>query len=141
MIYIWLGIMVFALCVEAAGPALVSIWFSVGAFAAMICAVLGAHIAVQIAVFAIVSAAFLSLYIFKFKGKSKAKNEPTNIDALIGTSCKVTETIPSDGVGRVNAGSVGWAAVSADGEELPVGTAVVVVGIEGVKLKCSRKQA
>ena len=33
------------------------------------------------------------------------------------------------------------AAVSAEGEEIPVGTAVVIVGIDGVKLKCSRKQA
>ncbi len=138
MIYIWLGIMVFALCVEAAGPALVSIWFAVGALGAMICAVLGISVALQTAVFFVLSASLLALYIFKFKGKSEPKAERTNIDALIGTTCKVTETVPSDGIGRVNAGSVGWAAVSVDGEELPVGTAVTVVGIDGVKLRCRK---
>ena len=61
MTSVWLIALVVFLIVEATVPGLVSIWFALGAFAAMISALLHAPLWLQITWFAVVSLASLWL--------------------------------------------------------------------------------
>lgn len=138
MLYIWLGILVFSLCMEAATTSLIAIWFSAGALAAMVFSVFTSNVIVQSLVFVGVSALLLLLYAFKWRKKLSKSHIHTNTEAIIGSVCLVEETIPENGRGRVKAGAQSWSAVSADNSEIPAGTAVEVLGIEGVKLICAK---
>jgi membrane protein implicated in regulation of membrane protease activity len=60
-IWVWLGVAVVLAIIEGMTVGLVCIWFAVGALAALVCAILGAGLAVQLAVFAAVSALALAL--------------------------------------------------------------------------------
>ena len=140
MIYIWLGILVFSLCLEAATTALIATWFAVGAFGAMITSLITENITIQIMVFVVISAVLLMLYVCVWRKKFTRKRVPTNTDAIIGTVCLVEQTIPVDGRGRVKAGAQSWSAVSVDNSEIPEGSAVEVLAIEGVKLVCAKTE-
>ena len=134
-VIIWLGVMLGFLVVEAACPIhLVSIWFSVGALAAMIAAALHAQLWLQIVLFVAVSAVLLaSLWPFT-KKFLKPKLEKTNVDAVVGQRGHVTEDIDNiDATGQVKLGGMYWTARSVSGEKIPRGTLVQVEHIEGVK--------
>ena len=49
MLYVWLAAMVIFLIIEAATAGLATIWFALGALAALICALLGGQLWFQIA--------------------------------------------------------------------------------------------
>ena len=55
MTVVWLGATIVLLIVEGLAPGLVSIWFALGALAAMIAAMLGAPIWLQVLWFVLVS--------------------------------------------------------------------------------------
>ena len=57
MIYVWLGLMLLFLFLEAVTAPLTSIWFSAGALAALIAVALGAPLWGQILVFLLVAEA------------------------------------------------------------------------------------
>ncbi len=61
MVYVWLGLIVAFIAVEAATVNLVSIWFIGGSVAGPVCAILGAPTLLQVAVFILVSALLLAL--------------------------------------------------------------------------------
>ena len=61
MVYVWLGLIVAFIAVEAATVNLVSIWFIGGSVAGLVCAILGAPTLLQFAVFILVSALLLAL--------------------------------------------------------------------------------
>ena len=54
MVYVWLGLIVAFIAVEAATVNLVSIWFIGGSVAGLVCAILGAPTLLQFAVFILV---------------------------------------------------------------------------------------
>lgn len=135
MTTLWLVIMVLFLVVEAATVGLVCIWFAVGALAALIVALLGAGIWLQIVIFIAVSA--LALYFTRplVKKYVNSKVEPTNADMVIGKECRVTETVDNiAGTGAVYVDGKTWTARSADDEVIPEGTLVTAKSIDGVKL-------
>lgn len=141
-ILIWFGIMLGFLVVEAACPFhLVSIWFALGAVAALIAAALHAEAWLQIVLFVVVSAALLaSLWPFTRKFL-KPKLAKTNVDAVIGQRGHVTEDIDNiDATGQVKLGGMYWTARSASGQPIAKGTLVQVVNIEGVKVFVSEVQ-
>lgn len=140
MLYIWLGVMLFALLIEASTTMLVSIWFALGALVSMICELLGGGLPLQIVLFVVVSGASLTLFLTKFRKKILGKRQKTNIDAVIGSVGKVEEAIPCDGVGRVNVCSQSWSAKSEDGTEIAVGERVEVLEVQGVKLICRKTE-
>ena len=53
--YIWLGLMVLFLLVEAATAGLTTIWFAGGALIAFLAALLGGNLVIQVVVFVLVS--------------------------------------------------------------------------------------
>ena len=132
---IWLVAAVFFLIVEAATPSLVSIWFALGAFAALIAAVFGAQLWIQIIIFLIVSAAALVATRPLAKKYLDKKHVPTNADMVIGKEGIVTEEIDNlNAHGAVSCQGKVWTARSLDEKVLAEGTKIKVHAIEGVKL-------
>ena len=141
MTAVWVVLMIVFLIVEGAAPGLVSIWFALGALAALISALLGAQIWLQCVWFIVVSLLALVATRPLAKKYVNSKTQATNADMLIGQECIVTETIDKlRGTGAVTVGGKVWTA-RADGEETVIeeGSVAVVERIEGVKLIVRRK--
>ena len=131
----WLIVMVRFLVVEAATVGLVCIWFAVGSLAALLAAMCGAQLWLQIVLFLVVSAATLYFTRPLVKRYVNSKVEPTNADMVIGKECRVTETVDNiAGTGAVYVDGKTWTARSADDEVIPEGTLVTAKSIDGVKL-------
>ena len=131
----WLIVMVLFLVVEAATVGLVCIWFAVGSLAALLAAMCGAQLWLQIVVFLIVSAATLYFTRPLVKRYVNSKVEPTNADMVIGKECRVTETVDNiAGTGAVYVDGKTWTARSENDEVIQAGTLVTAKSIDGVKL-------
>ena len=132
---IWAVLIVAFAVLEGITTQLVSIWFVLGAIAALIAQLCGASITVQVIVFIGVSVVALLITRPIVKKKLNVQIEKTNADRCIGKEGVVTETIdnltPS---GQVKTDGKVWTARSADGSVIPEGTIVTVEKIDGVKL-------
>ena len=135
MEYIWIAAMVFFIIVEAATISLVSIWFAFGSLAAMIAALAGGEIWLQIVLFMAVSAIVL-MSLRPIAGKYlSVKRRPTNADRVLGQVCAVTEPIDNvAGTGAVFVDGKTWTARSRNGVPIDRGALVRPVAIQGVKL-------
>ena len=135
MIWIWLGAVVLFGVVEAMTAGLVSIWFVVGALAGLAAALLDAPVAVQLVVFAVVSAIALAASRPLVRRLQAKPPEATNLDRVIGQTASVTETVDNrHSSGAVYVDGKTWTARSTDGSVIPAGTQVAVQRMEGVKL-------
>ena len=136
MSVLWLIAMVVLLIVEAVVPGLVSIWFALGALAALISALLGAPLWLQVLWFLVVSLAALILTRPLAKKYINARVVPTNADMLVGKECIVKEKIDNiAGTGAVAVEGKVWTARMADDSiKADIGELVSVQRIEGVKL-------
>ena len=135
MIILWgAGIAAF-LVLELATVGLTSIWFALGSAAALLCALLGAALWVQIVCFLAVSAAALALTRPLARKYVNGRAQPTNADRVVGAEALVRERIDNlEETGAVAVDGKVWTARSADGSVIPVGAAVTVQRIDGVKL-------
>jgi membrane protein implicated in regulation of membrane protease activity len=142
MTALWLGAMIALLIVEALAPGLVSIWFALGALAAMISSMLGAPLWLQLVWFFLVSVVSLLLTRPLAKKYVNGRAVPTNADMAIGKDCVVTETIDNvRGTGAVSVGGKIWTARMASPEgRAEKGTVLRAVRIEGVKLIVEEKR-
>ena len=135
MVWLWLGGVALFGVVELLTEGLVSVWFVVGALAALAVSVAGASVAVQMLTFAIVSAAALILTRPLVRRFMTRPPVPTNSDRVIGALAEVTETIDNRRAsGAVYVDGKTWTARSAGGGVIPAGERVRVRRIEGVKL-------
>lgn len=136
MTAVWLVAMIVLLIIEAIVPGLVSIWFAIGAFAAMISAILGAPLWLQLLWFFAVSILTLCLTRPLAKKYVNSRATPTNADMLIGKDCVVTEAIDNVlGTGAVTVGGKVWTARTEEPDgKAEVGKVMTVLRIEGVKL-------
>ena len=131
----WLIVMVLFLVVEAVTVGLVCIWFAVGALIALLAAMCGAQLWLQIVLFLVASAATLYFTRPLVKRYVNSKVEPTNADMVIGKECRVTETVDNiAGTGAVYVDGKTWTARSENDEVIPEGTLVTAKSIDGVKL-------
>lgn len=133
-LYIWVGVIILCVAVEAFTLDLSAIWFAVGGVAALVAASLSLEVAAQLVIFVLFSAALLVLVSPFCRRFLKTRNEPTNADRIIGQTAIVTEQIDNiQGKGEVKLlGSV-WSARSLDDSVIPCGATVRVVEIRGVK--------
>ena len=135
MTVVWLIAMIVLLAVEAVVPGLISIWFALGALAALVSALLHAPLWLQIVWFLVVSVAALALTRPLAKKYINSRTQPTNADMLIGQECIVTELIDNvAGTGAVSVGGKVWTARTTDDHVIPQGSHATVLRIEGVKL-------
>lgn len=84
MTVVWLIAMIVLLVVEGVVPGLISIWFALGALAALVSALLHAPLWLQIVWFLAVSIVALALTRPLAKKYINSKTQPTNADMLIG---------------------------------------------------------
>ena len=136
MSYIWLGVIIFSLIIEALTVQMIAIWFAPAALVSMIVSLLGAPLWLQIILFIAVSALCVATLYKKLKDNIKNKSEKTNIDALIGEIGFVEEEIPMYKPGRVSVKGMSWKAVS--DTPLIKGDMVRVLEVNGVTVKCEK---
>ena len=141
MAWLWIGIIIAAVGVETITDQLVSIWFVPAGIVAAIMEFCGAQEYWQIIVFlivAIVGIVFAKTVLPKILPRSS--DNRTNIDAIIGEKCVVTERIDnyaSCGQARVR-GQVWSARGVGENDVFEVGEILNIVAIEGVKLICKK---
>ena len=131
----WAVAVVAFVILELATVGLASIWFALGALCALIAALLGAPVWLQIVWFAVVSIATLLLTRPLAKKYINSKTMATNAVRVIGGRAVVKERIDDlAGSGAVLADGKMWSARSTDGSTIEPGTIVTVREIRGVKL-------
>ena len=133
---IWLALFVIMLVVEALGPALVSVWFALGALIAMIISFIpGVTWWIEIVVLVVISiAAFFALRPIS-KRFIKRNEVKSNVDSLIGKKGYVIEKISFLNPGSCKIGDVIWTAVALnEKEEIEKDEVVEVITIDGNKL-------
>ena len=133
---VWLSIMVLSLIAEAAGPALISIWFSVGALLALILSFIPEiPYWVEIIVFLLGSVATFLLIRPVIKKIMKKRLIHTNVDAIVGSRGIMKLGADSLNAGEVEIRGAIWTALPAkEGLTIPEGAIVAIVAIEGNKL-------
>lgn len=135
MTVIWGIAMVIFLIIEGVTAGLASIWFAVGALAALISAAFGAPLWLQIVWFIVLSIVTLILTRPLARKYINNKSQATNADRMFGMTGRVTEAIDNiAGTGAVHLGGKEWSARSADGSAIPAGALVRAEAIDGVKL-------
>lgn len=132
---VWLVLLVLFVIVEALTVNLITIWFALGALAALLCSALGLGFGWQIGLFLAVSLGTLLLTRPLVKRMQKRVAVKTNFDRIVGMSCVVTEAIDNlTQRGCVYVDGKEWSARSEDGTEIAVGTEVRIGKIEGNKV-------
>ncbi len=142
MVYIWIAVMLTALIVEAMAPGLVAIWFVPAALVSTILAACGVPEWIQVVVFLALAVATILLTRFAFNRFGVVKRERTNVEAIVGEKCLVTERIENlAGCGQVKVHGMYWAARSLEeGAVLEKDDVVIVRAVEGVKLIVAPEQ-
>ena len=137
-VYIWIGVIVLTVVTEAA-----TMWFTFGALVAWIIAMCGGPLWLQWLCFVVVSGLMLAFTRPLAVKYLKPKKVATNVDALAGREGKVvTEIQPIQGTGQVKVDGQIWSAkVENTDVNLPVGSLVEVLRVEGVKLVVRAKTA
>ena len=131
---IWLAALLVFLAVESVTVSLVSIWFAFGSLAALIVALLGGKLWLQILLFLVVTIATLASLRPMARKHLKPHLVKTNVDAVVGTKGYVTADIDNlTASGQVKLGGMEWTARATNDEKIPAGTLVKVDKIEGVK--------
>ena len=126
---VWIGLIVIFLVIEGLTAGLVTIWFAVGALAALIAAMF------QLVWFFVISIAAFAVTRPLVKKYVNGRTQPTNADMLIGQECLVTEDIDNlTGRGAVTVGGKVWTARAEHDAPIAAGTTATVLRIEGVKL-------
>lgn len=132
---VWLVLLLLFSLGEAVTVGLTSIWFAAGALAALICALLGGPLWLQIVLFLAVSVLCLLAVRPLAKKFINDKVQPTNADRILGAQARVTEDIDNiQGKGAVTIGGITWSARSEGGQPIPAGSLVRILRIEGVKV-------
>jgi membrane protein implicated in regulation of membrane protease activity len=135
MVYTWAALIIVFLIVEGVTAGLASIWFALGAVAALISVFLGAPVWLQITSFVVVSTVTLIFTRPLARKYVNRRIQPTNADRVIGASAIVTERIDNvASTGYVTVGGRLWPARSRFGDPIEKDTVTVVRSIEGIKL-------
>ena len=132
---VWFVLMVFFLLLEAGTVALVSTWFAAGALAAMIAAICGGPVWLQVALFFAISVVLLLSLRKVVRKYLNPRLVKTNVDSIIGKEGLVTSEIDNVlSAGQVKLGGMEWSARSTTGEKIEPGEKIRVDRIEGVKV-------
>ena len=132
MFWVWIIILVLTVIFEILTTDLTSMWFSLGAFVALL---LNLFVQdnlwwLQIIIFAVVTT--VSIIFFKPVLKKKLFNQKakTNIDALINKTVMVVEPIALNSPGTIKTEGIEWTAIS-EGDSFEPGDLVEIVSVSG----------
>ena len=132
---IWLVLLVVALVLESLSMQLFSIWFALGALAALLSCAFGAPVWVQMPLFIVVTVVSLAATRPLVKRLQK-KTQPSNADRCLGKTAEVLEEIDNmKGTGQIRVEGQTWSARAVEeGAVLPVGQTVETISIQGNKI-------
>ena len=131
----WLAAMVVFLAAEAMTVTLVSIWFAIGALGAIVVALLGGSVVVQVTVFLALAVALLLSLRTVVRRHFTPHVTKTNVDSVIGaTGIVITPVNNIAALGQVRINGIEWSARSTSGSHIPAGALVRVDKVEGVKV-------
>ncbi len=137
---IWIAIIILAVVIEVLTEQLVAIWFVPGALISMILNFCKVDLIWQVLVFLVMTCVGIILGRMFITKKLKSGIVKTNIDAIIGERCVVTEKIDNyAGCGQARVKGQIWSARGVGENDIfDVGEVLYVVAIEGVKLICKK---
>ena len=136
---IWLALLLIFAVAEGISVGLTSVWFAAGSLAALVVALFGGALWIQVTLFLGVSLLCLAAVRPLARKHLNNRVEATNADRVIGAEAQVTEDINNlQGKGAVRVGGLTWSARSQDNSEIPTGTLVKILRIEGVKVYVER---
>lgn len=140
MTIIWLVVAIVLGVVELMTLGLISIWFAIGAVAAMLASIAGGNIWTQLIVFIVVSGAILFSVRPIAARYINSNVKKTNIDALVGRKLIAKTDIDNlKGIGKVDMDGSTWLAVSTDDNvTIHAGEEVVITKVVGAKLIVER---
>ena len=129
---VWLVLFLGLAAIETLTLDLFFAMLSVGALGAMLAAIVGAPVFLQVVVFCIVALLMIGVVRpLALKHLERGpKDQRSNIDRLIGESARALETV-SGSTGIVKIGGDVWTARTPDGSTLAAGASVLVTRIEG----------
>lgn len=138
---VWLALLIIFAVAEAATVGLTSVWFAIGSLGALVCALVGGNIWLQLGIFIVLSLVCLVALRPLAKKYLNTRVEPTNADRVIGQEAQVTQDIDNiQGTGAVTIGGVTWTARSEHDTPIPAGAMVRVLRIEGVKVMVEKSK-
>ena len=132
MLWVWVALLAIFVIIEATTAQLLTIWFAVGSFAALVTSFLTDNILVQVVVFVVVSVVVLAATRPLVKKMTATKKQATNADMYIGQEGIVTEEITKLEPGEVKVDGKRWSAIST--KKIKIGRKVEILSIDGVKL-------
>ena len=131
----WLAAMVIFLAAEAMTVTLISIWFAAGALGAIVVALLGGGLVLQVTVFLLLAILLLLSLRSIVRRHITPRITKTNIDSIVGaTGLVLTPVNNIAALGQVRVNGMEWSARSTDGTHISAGVLVKVDKVEGVKL-------
>lgn len=138
--WIWIAVIVLAIIVEILTDQLIAIWFIPGAAVGVILAFAGVDTIWQVLIFLVTTVIGIAVGKTLLSKKLRKTSTKTNIDAIIGERCIVTERIDNyAGCGQAKVKGQVWSARGVgENDVFEVGEALHVVAIEGVKLICKK---
>ena len=141
MPWVWLGVTIAAIVIEASTLALVAVWFIPSALISLVLSLLRLPLWLQVPVFLALSVAQMIFLKPFMKKVLKIRYSPTNADTVIGKTGTVIEKIDNiAGTGAVKADGKVWTARSShDSITIDEGSLVCAVEIRGVKLICKKE--
>lgn len=131
---LWIAVIIISAVIEAASVQLLTIWFAIGAFAALIADACSAPFYIQIFIFLFVSIVLL-IFTRPILKKLMNKNQKTDVNSEVGkTGTVTTEINPQKNEGRVMLGDVSWIAKSKDMSVIPADAKVKIEAVDGTTL-------
>ncbi len=138
MVWVWLGVILTAIAVEASTTQLVSFWFAIaGAITLGLSFIPQFPWWGQVILFAILSVAlFIAFrpFVKKWLKKHPDKNTATNMDLIIGMYVRLQKGADFDHLGEAKIGDVVWTVKPSTDVVFDVDEIVKIIAIEGNKL-------
>ena len=137
----WIAVIILAIIIEALTDQLISIWFVPAAMVATVLDFCSVDVIWQVLVFVLLS--IIGIVLSKTllsKYLTRSDDAKTNIDAIVGERCIVTEKIDNfAGCGQAKVKGQIWSARGVNEDDVfEVGEILNIVAIEGVKLICKK---
>lgn len=131
--WIWLGIMIICLVLEAISYSLTTIWFAIGAFLCVFLSFAPIPFVFQILIFAILSLILLFLTRPLAKKRLSVKKNPTNADSMIGKIVILQKGASQNESGEAKLNGIVWTAKTL-GEKIESGESCIIEEIRGNSL-------
>ncbi len=132
-VILWAVLLALFVVIEAVTANLVTIWFAVGALAALVVSLFTQDLLLQTLAFLLVSLAALAVTKpLVARARSRKPAAPVELDRNLGRTAQTLESLVPGAVGRVRLDGVDWNAVC--DQPLHAGSPCVVTAINGTTL-------